>query len=332
LPIHVELKKEKVERLRNTKIKILTVCRLEKEKDLETAIRAFKKVVLSGIVAEFTIVGDGGERGSLELLAKSLELGNKVNFVGWQKNLENYYKEADVYLSTSLYEGYGMSAVEAASFGLPAVLSDAGVARFVLRDKQEAFVCKQRDVSGFAKAIAELCFSYELRQKMGEMAKEAVEKDQISWNEYLGRYQSLLNDTLVFYGLGHGIFKKNMSVQPFQVVEVITKKNLQGESTSYVLRTFYNDKEYTEIDSKIDAEFFASAEVARTTLVLRAEASIKKIVDLATENAEKFFQLEEHLTKESIEHVIDNQLEADSSTVETIIEGKRVKVRLPKTQ
>lgn len=137
------------------------------------------------------------------------------------------------------------------------------------------------------------------------------------------------------YNIGqvvYGIFKKNMSVQPFQVVEVITKKNLQGESTSYVLRTFYNDKEYTEIDSKIDAEFFASAEVARTTLVLRAEASIKKIVDLATENAEKFFQLEEHLTKESIEHVIDNQLEADSSTVETIIEGKRVKVRLPKIQ
>lgn len=138
------------------------------------------------------------------------------------------------------------------------------------------------------------------------------------------------------YNIGqilYAISKKSMSVQPFQVIEVITKKNLQGESTSYVLRTFYSGKEYTEIDSKIDAELFASAEIAQKTLASRASASIKKIVDVAIENAKSYFQQEEESsTKELFEpEVRVNNSEIDSSTVETIIEGKRVKVRLPKT-
>jgi hypothetical protein len=136
------------------------------------------------------------------------------------------------------------------------------------------------------------------------------------------------------YNIGqvvYAILAKSMSVQPFQVVEVITKKNLQGESTSYVLRTFYDDKEYIEVDSKINAEFFASAEIARTTLMMRAESAIEKIIDLATENARSFFQQEtifekEDVTSQTVPAEPDNQ-----SVVETIIEGKRVKVRLPKT-
>lgn len=190
-------------------IRFLTISRLEKEKDLETAIKAFKKVVLSGIAAEFMIVGDGSQRSSLELLAKNLGLGDKTHFVGWQKNTENYYREADVYLSTSLYEGYGMSVIEAASFGLPCVLSDAGVAGYILKDKKEAFVCKQKEVSNFAKAMIELCFSQELRERMGESARNAVSK-QYSMEQYLDLYKDSVHDALHFYYSGQGIFKKNI--------------------------------------------------------------------------------------------------------------------------
>lgn len=134
------------------------------------------------------------------------------------------------------------------------------------------------------------------------------------------------------YNIGQVLYaipKKGMTVQPYQVIEIITKKNLQGESMSYVLRTFFDSKEVTEIDSKIDAEFFASAEIAQTTLTSRAAASIEKIIESATLNAKKYFSLIEERCEEPVTHNAFEQ--NDSSTVETIIEGKRVKVRLPKT-
>ena len=114
-------------------IKVLSVSRLEAEKDLGTAIKAFEIIAKKYADVVFIIVGDGSLRQSLEVLAKSLGVEEKVRFVGWKERTEEYYKDADIYISTSLYEGYGMSMVEAGSFGIPLVISDTGVAGSVFK-------------------------------------------------------------------------------------------------------------------------------------------------------------------------------------------------------
>lgn len=212
LPIFTEANslEPRVRREEKEKIKILTVARLEREKDLETAIKAFQKLIERGIDATFTIVGDGSERKTLEVLTDSLGIGEKVKFLGWQNNLEEYYQDADVYVSTSLYEGYGMSIVEAASFGLALVISDTGVAGDLFRNNEEALICRPKDVSGFADAMFKLISDRELMISLGQNAKITANKNKIEFAEYLSGYRKSMEEASQFFNSGHGIFKKNI--------------------------------------------------------------------------------------------------------------------------
>lgn len=222
LPIYTELKAKSLA-LRDSKDKretvgFLTVARLEKEKGLKTAILAFKKVLEILDVEDpeqsrrttFTIVGDGSERKALEALVDSLKVGEKVKFIGWQNSLEKFYNEADIYVSTSLYEGYGMSIVEAASFGLALVISDTGVADGLFKNGDAAIVCKQKDVTGFADAMFKLASDRSLRSRLGERAKSVADNHQTNLADYLNKYKQSVIDASQFFNSGHGIFKKNI--------------------------------------------------------------------------------------------------------------------------
>lgn len=97
----------------------LMVSRIEKEKQIDMAIRAFAALPDHALV----IVGEGSLRKKLESIAPS-----NVYFEGWH-DPATYYKTADVFINTSAYEGYGMSLVEAQSVGLRILSTDVGVAK-----------------------------------------------------------------------------------------------------------------------------------------------------------------------------------------------------------
>jgi len=214
LPVYIPILALPTERIyEKDAISILTVSRLEKEKDLKTAILAFKKLIDSGISAEFIIVGDGMERKSLEDFAKNLELSSKVIFKGWQ-NPQSYYSRADIYISTSLYEGYGMSIVEASQHASALVISDAGISDYFVNG-ESAFIVKPRDVNGFADALKKLALDSDLRKKMGEKAKKIVQRNLISKEDYLNKYKGSLKEALKVKNSGIGIFKRNILLRYF---------------------------------------------------------------------------------------------------------------------
>jgi len=103
---------------------ILMVSRLEKEKNIPLAISAIKEVVKRYPKIGLVIVGDGSEK-------KNFKLNDSVVLDGWQNNetIYSYYKTADLFLTTSDYEGYGITIVEALASELPALATDVGIAR-----------------------------------------------------------------------------------------------------------------------------------------------------------------------------------------------------------
>ena len=106
--------------------RILVVSRLEPEKNIELAIRAFAEAASDG--ACLIVVGEGSERKRLESLARELKITGHVFFEGEQDSVP-YYQLADLVLVPSRYEGYGLVIVEALAAGKPVLSTDVGVAR-----------------------------------------------------------------------------------------------------------------------------------------------------------------------------------------------------------
>ena len=101
--------------------RLISVGRLVPKKNFLTTIIAISK--LKDDIESYTIIGEGYEREKLERLIKSLKLENKVKLIGWTEEVEKYLHKADIQLIPSLYEGFGLVAVEGMSTGLPVVAS-----------------------------------------------------------------------------------------------------------------------------------------------------------------------------------------------------------------
>lgn len=125
----------------------LVVSRLESEKNVARAIRAFKEIKTAQSSAGLIIVGDGSQRRELESLVRELGLNESVNFAG-SEEAAGFYKAADVLLVTSDFEGYGMVIVEALATGCPVVSLDVGIAR-----EAGAIVATEGDLARVASAV-----------------------------------------------------------------------------------------------------------------------------------------------------------------------------------
>jgi glycosyltransferase involved in cell wall biosynthesis len=114
---------------------VLMASRLEKEKNVILAVRAWAEVVKK-LKAGLIIVGSGSQEKMLKTEAARLGLSGSnpsIIFEPWasQATLFSYYKSCDQFLVTSLFEGYGMALVEAQAAGAKIISTDVGVAREV---------------------------------------------------------------------------------------------------------------------------------------------------------------------------------------------------------
>ncbi|PIR83440.1 hypothetical protein COU19_00565 [Candidatus Kaiserbacteria bacterium CG10_big_fil_rev_8_21_14_0_10_56_12] len=125
LPIYIDLERFiHLERVPHEKPTILWIGRFEKEKDPLRAIAVLKQVQKSNPAVKLIMLGAG----RLEAVLHKAAEGVPVEFPGW-KPPEEYLKVADVVLSTSPYESWGASIIEALAAGVPVVAPDVGVAR-----------------------------------------------------------------------------------------------------------------------------------------------------------------------------------------------------------
>lgn len=110
---------------------VLMASRLEPEKNIGYALDIWKKVANKNTGLGLMIVGSGSEKSKLQALCSRFALSDSVVFEDWvdQPTLYSYYKTADLFLNTSLFEGYGMTLVEARAAGCKVVSTDVGVAQ-----------------------------------------------------------------------------------------------------------------------------------------------------------------------------------------------------------
>ncbi|MDI6801165.1 MAG: glycosyltransferase [Thermodesulfovibrionales bacterium] len=102
---------------------IINVGRLTRQKGQWHLIRAFGKVRRQ-MPCSLAIIGHGNLEPYLKKLADDLNLKNDVLFLGWQTNPYKYLSRASLFAFPSLWEGFGLSLVEAMAVGCPVISSD----------------------------------------------------------------------------------------------------------------------------------------------------------------------------------------------------------------
>jgi len=173
---------------------VLMISRLAPEKDFKTALRAFKMAAGDDESKRLIIVGDGPLRESLEEFAEELGLRGRVSFEGWHDDTSHFYSEsseAGIFLSTSLFEGYGMSLIEAAAAGLAILTTEVGIVGDVLIDGESCLACPPRDVECLGVKLKSLFADEGLRQRLGQEARKSALTHVMGKEEYLRRYAAL---------------------------------------------------------------------------------------------------------------------------------------------
>ena len=131
---------------------IVTVGRLSKEKgqDIIPEVAAYLKN--HGIAFRWYLVGDGKLRPEIERKCTEYGVSDEVAFLGTTPNPYPYLKQADLYVQTSVHEGFCITLAEAKVFGLPIISTDCAGAHEQLDGVANCHVVR-REVPGICEAI-----------------------------------------------------------------------------------------------------------------------------------------------------------------------------------
>ena len=183
---------------KNNKFNIISVARFDSPgKRIDRLLKVFSMVVKEEPRAILHIVGKynldmkiDSSKSVKELL---LELGipeNNIIFCGEVKDIENYYSKAAINIVSSEREGFGLSIIEAASFGIPSVAFDVGGPSEIISNEENGFIIENGDLEEMSKKVLDLLKDKELYEKISkasyEMSKKYnPEKVYIKWSALL---------------------------------------------------------------------------------------------------------------------------------------------------
>jgi len=101
-----------------------TVARLAPQKDLFTLIRVLEKLLETNENSRLAIIGDGQQKKQLLDFASDLGVADKIYWLGRRDRIRSHIKLFDVFVLTSLYEGFGLVLLEAMQSQVPIVASN----------------------------------------------------------------------------------------------------------------------------------------------------------------------------------------------------------------
>lgn len=133
---------------------VIAMGRLSTAKGFDDLIASFSKVHSQNNKARLIIFGEGELRNSLEQLIESLELSDAVELYGFEINPYKYLSKADLFVLSSVYEGFGNVIVEALALNIPVISTNcpSGPSEILENGKWGTLV-NVGDTDGLATAI-----------------------------------------------------------------------------------------------------------------------------------------------------------------------------------
>ena len=161
----------------------LVVSYLVARKRVSDVIKAFAIVVSRRRDVLLRIVGDGPAREELMALVRSLHLEDVCDFYGRVPHelIAEEYGRADVVVSASASETFGMSLLEAMASGIPVIsaMNDGSIG--IIEDGETGFLVSVGDPNGMALKMEELRADRDLARRLGKAARQRV-SELFSWD------------------------------------------------------------------------------------------------------------------------------------------------------
>lgn len=156
-------------------VRILAVGRLVPYKRHLTLIRAFAQLGEEFAHWHLDILGEGPLRDELTSAAEHLGIGNRVHLHGRRNDIDNFYQQAAIFVLPSQVEGTPNVLLEAMAYALPSIVSD------IVASASECFdhgisgiLFRFDDVSDLAERLADLARQPQLRQAIGQAARQRL--------------------------------------------------------------------------------------------------------------------------------------------------------------
>lgn len=157
---------------------LIGVGRFVPSKRFHLAVEVLAALRRRGADAWLVLVGGGGEQATCEQAADRHGVADRVVFTGSLPvaDLAAALSSADVLVSTSAYEGFGLTLAEAAASGTPTVAMAVGGVTDIVVNGQTGYLVPDGDVAAMTDRLAELAGDRERRSKMGRAARARAEQ------------------------------------------------------------------------------------------------------------------------------------------------------------
>jgi glycosyltransferase involved in cell wall biosynthesis len=176
-------------------LRVVSVGNLEARKNVDGLLRALTRISAEW---QLTVVGaaiDASHGHALRDLAADLGVADRVTFTGRlsDTDLASTLRTSHLFALPSHYEGFGIAALEAMGFGLPAIVSAAGGGCELVTHGEDGFVVDPQDISEITDAIAPLCRN---RRRLVSHSLAARDRftDHRTWDETGQTIRAFLTD------------------------------------------------------------------------------------------------------------------------------------------
>jgi glycosyltransferase involved in cell wall biosynthesis len=188
---------------------LVWVGRLAREKNYEDLLDIMELVIKKEPLAHLTVVGKGETEEIDRRFQEAIEargLNKAISLAGYHRDVSPYYRNAAIFLLTSLHEGFCYTLLESKSYALPCVAYNLPYLE-MFREKKGIIAVPQRDTTRMARAIVGLLDNRKLLQEIGEEARDSF--DSCSGRDLTGAWQEIIDSNVRSETNGHRFVDPN---------------------------------------------------------------------------------------------------------------------------